>query len=104
MKHVRASLPIVAALVLVQAISNSASADEASNQRRAREAVQRLNKDIEAASPKFAAAAAADDKKGKSEKSTQDKLNDEHKKARDGGYDKEFHEAIKKDGGERTKE
>lgn len=39
-----------------------------------------------------------------SEKSTQDKLNEEHEKARKGGYDKEFHEAIRNNGGERLKQ
>jgi len=38
-----------------------------------------------------------------SSKSIQKKLDDEHKKARDGGYDKQYHDAIKNNGGERLK-
>ena len=83
----------------------SADADVSSNEKRARNAVRQLEKAIASRAPKVAATlAAADGKKDKPEKSTQDKLDDAHKKARDGGYDKEFHESIKKDGGDRLKE
>ena len=34
----------------------------------------------------------------------QEKLTHEHQKAKDEGYDKQFHEAIKRDGGERLKQ
>lgn len=37
------------------------------------------------------------------DRSVQKKLDEEHEKARGGGYDKEFHEAIKKNGGARLK-
>lgn len=50
------------------------------------------------------AVSASSEPKKETKKSPQDKLNEEHKKAREGGYDKEFHNAIRENGGKRLKE
>jgi len=70
------------------------------NEKMALEAIIRIESEIaQVKAPGIVTAAS-----GESKKSVQDKLNEEHKKARDRGYDKEFHESIRKNGGERLKE
>ncbi len=66
------------------------------------EAIIRIEKGIAESDNPSKAIFAADTSRSK--KSVQDRLTDEHQRAKDGGYDKEFHEAIKNNGGTRLKE
>jgi hypothetical protein len=74
----------------------------------ASEAVIRLEKGLTVPTtvPTYSSLAISDATVNKSisDKSTQDRLTEEHQKAKDGGYDKDFHRAIKENGGTRLKE
>lgn len=68
----------------------------------AAEAVARLEKEIGGLGGASGARLTA--VSDKAEKSIQEKLTEEHQKAKDGKYDDKFHEAIKNNGGKRLKE